>query len=79
MFRFRSRVALVLGFVLVLMFTFSAAFAQTVTPPASYDVDSYTSGALDLITTFNLFPLIVVAALVGIAVMIVRRVRRAVM
>lgn len=60
--------------VFVLAFTFAAVGAQTAEPLTAAD---YIEEARSLIDTFNLFPLIVVAAVIGIGATLLRRVRGA--
>jgi len=75
---FRTRLLLLAVFAMSLLVGVSAVGAQTVTPPAAYGVDTYVTGGLDMITQLNLFPIIVIAVILGIVVVVARRVRRGV-
>lgn len=71
----QRKALLVLVAVFIMALSFAAVGAQST--PVPMEVDDYISGASDLVNTFNLFPLIAVAAIVGVAVMLVARFRRA--
>ena len=71
----QRRSMLALGVLCLMAVQFAAVGAQAT--PVPFEVDDYISGASDLVNTFNLFPLIAVAAIVGVAVMLVARFRRA--
>lgn len=69
----KARLSLMVVFILML----SAFAVGAQSTPVPMEVSDYISGASDLVNTFNLFPLIAVAAIVGVAVMLVARFRRA--
>lgn len=71
---FRSR--LMIGFlvVFVLLASVTAAFAQT---PVPLTTDDIMTGAQSLIGDYGLMALVSIAAFVGVAALLVRRMRRA--
>lgn len=70
---FKARLAFMTVFILAM----TAVSVGAQATPVPMEVSDYIEGASDLVNTFNLFPLIAVAAIVGVAVMLVARFRRA--
>lgn len=72
---FRSRILVLFSVLVVAAFSAVAAFAQTPEPPMTV-AEIITAGS-GLVTDFGLMPYITVAAIVGIAVVLYSRFRRA--
>lgn len=80
----RRRLLLLSSIAVLQLLAVSVAFAQTATPaptatpdPGIFTPTSLIAGGSSLMNTFGLFALVTVAAFIGVAVLIVRRMKRA--
>lgn len=75
MFRFRASV----GFLVCLLLLLAVSAVGAQATPVPLTTTALMEGGQDLVNTFGLFALVSVAAFIGIAAMLVRRMRRAAM
>lgn len=73
MARFRGRLFLVLASVLGMALSFAAAAAQTPVPMTTSDI---LEGGQTLIGQYGLLALVLVGAFIGVAALLIRRLRR---